>query len=150
MSQSVANPLTLVMDIKSAEDYEQLASTLNKLQSLPDDQNPIVAALNRIATVHFARFVFLGTSQLAVITVYDDGFKEYIEAFVREIGNVFDQLLVHIKDAPPLPVSKHPDEFLDYVQRHDLKCIPPFYSAYPDLKVLDILTLQNGNKNIDD
>jgi len=45
-------------------------------------------------------------------------------------------------DAPPLPVLTHPAEFLEYVKRHDLKCIPPFYSAYPNLEVLDILTLE--------
>jgi len=50
--------------------------------------------------------------------------------------------LVHMLDAPPLPVLTHPAEFLEYVKRHDLKCIPPFYSAYPNLEVLDILTLE--------
>ena len=57
------------------------------------------------------------------------------------IGGVFDQLLSHMADAPPLPVSDHRDEFLAYVRRNDLTAIPPFYSAYPRLKVMDILTL---------
>jgi hypothetical protein len=147
MPEPVANPLTLVMVIKSPQDYEQLKALIDKLQSLPPNLNPITIALNRISTVHFARFAFLSKKKLAVITTYDGNFKDYIEAFVREIGQVFDQLLVHMRDAPPLPVSKHPAEFLEYVQRHDLKCVPPFYSAYPNLKVLDILTLEKQNND---
>ena len=58
------------------------------------------------------------------------------------IGGVFDQLLAHMADAPPLPVSANRQKFLEYVKKNDLTGLPPFYSAYPDLKVLDILTLQ--------
>lgn len=58
------------------------------------------------------------------------------------IGGIFDQLLAHMADAPPLPISANRQTFLDYVTKNDLTCLPPFYSAYPDLKVLDILTLQ--------
>lgn len=147
MPEQVSNPLTLVMEIKSAEDYDKLRELLDRLQSLPPEQNPISVALTKISTVHFARFVFLDATRLAVITTYDGDFAEYIEAFVREIGHVFDQLLAHMKDAPPLPVSEHPEEFLKYVESRDLKCLPPFYSAYPNLKVLDILTFEREGQN---
>jgi hypothetical protein len=142
MSQTVASPLTLVMTIKSPQDLTELKALLAKLQSLPPDKNPITVALNRLATVHFARFVFLSDRQLAVITTYDGSFEDYIDAFVDAIGGIFDQLLAHMADAPPLPVSQNRQKFLEYVQKNDLKGLPPFYSAYPDLKVLDILTLQ--------
>ncbi len=142
MSATVASPLTLVMTIKSPQDFAELKGLLAKLQGLPPDKNPITVALNRLATVHFARFVFLNDRQLAVITTYDGSFLEYIDAFVDAIGGVFDQLLAHMADAPPLPVSANRQKFLDYVTKNDLTCLPPFYSAYPDLKVLDILTLQ--------
>ena len=142
MTDAVAKPLTLVMTIKSADDYQKLIALLEQLQSLPADKNPISIALTKIATVHFARFVFLDSERLAVITTYDGDFDDYIAGFVREIGHVFDQLSVHMQDAPPLPVEKNSDAFLDYVKSHDLKCMPPFYSAYPNLKVLDILTLE--------
>ena len=142
MPDLVANPLTLVMTIKSEQDYRVLKATIEKLQSMPPDQNPIAIALTKVATVHFARFVFLSESQLAVITTYDGSFADYVDAFVNHIGDVFSSLLVHVKDAPPLPVSEHRDEFLAFVKKHDLTCVPPFYSAYPRLKVLDILTLQ--------
>ena len=144
MSDPVASPLTLVMTIKSEKDYQDLKNLLEGLQKLPPRQNPIRVALTKLGVVHFARFVFLSNSQLAIITTYDGSFEDYIDAFINEIGGVFDQLFAHIKDAPPLPTSDHRKEFLDYVKGHDLRCIEPFYSAYPDLKVLDILTLQRN------
>ena len=134
----VQQPLTLVMAIKSPEDCRALRAKLEALQSLPREQNPVIGALDKIGTVHFARFVFLDDTRLAVITTYDGSFDRYIKDFVAHIGHVFDDLLQHMADAPPLPVQRHPDDFLDYVHRNDLTCLQPFYSAYPDRTVLDI------------
>jgi len=142
MNEPVANPLTLVMKIKSPKDYEQLKVLLADLQSQPPDENPITVAMNELSTVHFARFVFLSERQLAVITTYDGSFERYIDAFINKIGNVFDMLLKHMEDAPPLPVEFHRDEFLKYVQANDLRCVGTMYSAYPNLSVLDILTME--------
>jgi hypothetical protein len=147
MTEQVANPLTLVMTIKSQQDYEQLQALLANLQNQSADQNPIAIALNQLSTVHFARFVFLNQRQLAVITTYDGSFERYIDAFINKIGKVFDMLLLHMQDAPPLPVESHRDEFLHYVQSNDLKCIGTMYSAYPKLSVLDILSLERQQGN---
>jgi hypothetical protein len=135
----VQNPLTLVMTIRSTDDHRILQSKLGDLQSLPRDKNPVITALDKIATVHFARFVFLDETRLAVITTYDGDFAAYINEFVDHIGDVFNDLLQHMADAPPLPVQQHRQEFLDYVLRNDLRCLGPFYSAYPERTVLDIL-----------
>jgi hypothetical protein len=140
MATTVQNPLTLIMNIKSAADYQQLNGLLQKLQSAPPDQNPIIVALNKLKTVHFARFVFLSNNtQLAVITTYDGSFDQYINDFIDEIGDVFNALLAHMSGAPPLPVQKNRDAFLAYVKANDLRGIEPFYSAYPRSTVLDIL-----------
>ena len=144
MADPVANPLTLVLPIKPDEHYQKLKALIEGFQKLPPEKNPIRVALNKLGIVHFARFVFLGNSQLAIITTYDGSFADYIDAFINEIGGVFDALFAHVLDAPPLPTSSHRKEFRDYVKAHDLRCIEPLYSAYPDLKVLDILTLQKN------
>lgn len=146
VAQAVARPLTLMMKIKSDQDFQALSGLVQSIQSLPADKNPIIAALNAIGTVHFARFVFIENRLLAVITTYDGEFERYIDAFIDAIGKVFDQLLAHVADAPPLPVSEHRKEFLEFVRKNDLTAIPPFYNAYPDLKVLDILTLQKESR----
>jgi hypothetical protein len=135
----VQNPLTLIMTIKSAADYAQLNGLLQQIQSAPPEKNPIWAALDRLKSVHFARFVFLAdNTQLAVITTYDGSFEHYINDFIDEIGDVFNALLAHMKDAPALPVQKNRDAFLAFVKANDLRCIEPFYSAYPTSTVLAI------------
>jgi len=135
----VQTPLTLIMKIKSPEDYEALRQMLSQLQGLPDSQNPIRAALNRVATVHFARFVFLeNNTKLAIITTFDGDFDTYIKDFVEQISDVFNRLLAHMEDAPPLPVEKYREEFGAYIKKNDAPSLQPFYSAYPDLTVLDI------------
>ena len=140
MAITVQSPLTLIMNIKSPADYQQLNGLLQKLQSAPPDQNPIFLALNKLKTVHFARFVFLSNNtQLGVITTYDGSFEQYINDFIDEIGDVFNALLAHMSEAPPLPVQKNRDAFLAYVKANDLRGLEPFYSAYPSSTVLDIL-----------
>jgi hypothetical protein len=89
--------------------------------------------------VHFARFVFLDPDQLAVITTYDGDFVDYINEFTNELGEVFDRLLAHVADAPPLPVQTHREEFLEFIRVRDLRCVGTFYSAYPTRTVLDVL-----------
>lgn len=136
---TVQSPLTLVMAIKSEQDAAALAGLLQKIQSAPPDKNPIWTALNKLKTVHFARFVFLEhNTKLAVITTYDGSFDDYINEFIDEIGDVFNALLAHMADGPPLPVQQNRQAFLDYVRKNDLRAIEPFYSAYPQATVLDI------------
>ena len=134
------NPLTLIMKIKSPADSAALREMLNKFLSLPRDKNPIDVALDKLAKVHFARFVFMDDdTKLAVITSYDDSFEDYINDFIDVIGDIFNALLSHMADAPPLPVQKHREEFLAYVRKNDLRCLGTFYSAYPALGVKTIL-----------
>ena len=139
----VATPLTLVMEAKSPQDLQALKALIAGMQGKPPDQNPIRLALNRLRIVHYARFVFLDDRHLAVITTFDGSFDDYIDAFVNTIGDVFNALMAHVKDAPPLPVQKFRKEFLAYVKAHDKGAVQPFYSAYPELTVGEILGLQH-------
>jgi hypothetical protein len=141
-ASNVANPLTLIMTIKSEADFIALKGIIEQMQALPPSQNPINQAMTEIGTVHFARFVFIDNTRLAVITTYDGNFDEYIMRFVDKIGHIFDLLLVHMKDAPPTPVREHAAEFLAYISKNDLKSVGPLYSAYPKLTTQEILKIQ--------
>ena len=144
-AKPLQTPLTLIMTIKSPEDYEHLRGMLQHFHSLPDSQNPIRAALNRVATVHFARFVFLeNNTKLAIITTYDGDFDTYINDFIEQIADIFNALFTHIADAPPLPVQTYRNEFAEYIRKNDAPCMQPFYSAYPTLTVLDIQALSEA------
>lgn len=141
------NPLTLIMKIKSPQDAAALQAMLDKFMAMPRDKNPIDVALDKLAKVHFARFVFLDdNTKLAVITSYDDGFEDYINDFVNMIGDIFNALLAHMADAPPLPVQANRKAFLDYVAKNDLRCVGTFYSAYPTLGVKTILANAAANE----
>ena len=147
---AVQSPLTLIMKIKSPADYAQLKARLDGIQALPPDKNPVWAALELLNTVHFARFVFMeNNTRLAVITTYDNKFEDYIADFTRVIGDVFNALLAHMEDAPPLPVQQHPKEFLEYVRSNDLRGMPPFYSAYPKHTVSDIHAAFEAQKQLE-
>ena len=139
----VQRPLTLILTIKSGEDFRALAALLQQSQSDPKGQ--LRQALDGIGTVHFARFVFLeNNTKLAVITTYDGDLRTYLDAFVNEIGQLFDLILGHISPAPPLPVDQHRQEFFAFIERHDVKAVEPFYSAYPTLTVKQIRALAEG------
>lgn len=143
-ASAVSHPLTLVMTIKGDKEFNELKALLETMNT--GATNPITTALDKLATVHFARFVFLDNRHLMLITTYDNDFAAYIDAFVNEIGPVFDVLLKRMENAPPLPVSDHRKEFLKYVTDND-KPAAAFYSAYPDLRVLDIKTLQKKQQD---
>jgi len=135
----IQSALTLVMPIESAEAARQLVQALQLVQRLPRSENPIMVALDKLGTVHFARFALLeNDTRLAVITEYDGDFETYVNDFINEIGDVFNALLAFMADPPPLPVQTHRREFLEYVRAHDMGAVPPLYSAYPTATVLDI------------
>ena len=137
--KTVQNPLTLIMRIKSPEDFEKLEARIRQIQSAPPEKNPVWIALDKLRMVHFARFVFLeNNTTLAIITTYDGSFEDYLNDFIDEIGAVFNALLQHMDEAPPLPVQQNREAFHRYVKTRDLGCIEPFYSAYPRATVLDI------------
>ena len=139
----VQSPLTLVMPIKDGA-AEGLRALIEGLPKLP--VNPVDAALDALQNVHFARFVLLeNDTRLAVITTYDGDFRKYIMDFVDVLGPVFDELLSFVDDWPSeQPVQTCRDEFLDYVEAHDLRCVGSFYSAYPQLPVNDIVAPRPG------
>jgi hypothetical protein len=143
---SGAHALTLIMTAKSKEDYAAVKETITALQK--DPNNPIKKALDQIGIVHDARFVLFDEQQrLGVITTFDDDFDVYLDLFISEIGNVFDAVLKHMKDAPPLPVAEHPEEFHAYVHKNNRELVSPFYSAYPKLRVSDILRMQRESES---
>lgn len=128
------------MKIKSPADAVALKAMLTKFLSLPRSQNPIDVALDKLAKVHFARFVFLDDdTRLSIITSYDDAFDDYINDFIDVIGDIFNALLAHMHEAPPVPVQQNRAAFLAYVRASDLTSFGQFYSAYPTLGVKTIL-----------
>lgn len=139
----IQTALTAIMEIKPPQAFHAQALKLILSQAYQQ----VVDVLDRVGTVHFARFVFLeNDTKLALMTSYDGAFDTYMKNYIEIAGELFNLMLAHIKDAPPLPVRRYRDEFIAYVEKIDLVSDSPFYSAYGDLTVQDILGMQEGAK----
>lgn len=155
----MANPLTAILPISASASIETLLAALAESQTIIDK------ALNEVGTVHFARFVLFDASndylqpakqppwtntgqfKISVITEYDGAFAPYIQAFVNQLGDIFNLLLKFTSDGQGLiPVQNNVAGFTAYVQTHDASQQSPnqnfgLYSAYPNCTVQNILTL---------
>ena len=102
--------------------------------------------LDQSRHVHFAWFNLQNNdSELALHTVFDGDFDAYIEHFALHVGPLFDQLLEHIQNAPPLPVAEFPKEFVDTIRRYNQAPVGGyFYSAYPKRTVDDLQRATQG------
>lgn len=134
--------LTLVLTLKSPDDYEAVTQLLSSVKGQMDN------AFRSLNIVHFARVVFLdNNTKVAVITEFDRDFPSYVRAFAQALGPVFDALFKHTVEAPPLPVEdpQNTQAFIDFSQKYNVP-VPYFYSAFPDLTVLNIIDLQKAKQ----
>jgi hypothetical protein len=127
----VQNALNLFLPLKSPAQWPALQRVLTG--AMPEVQE----ALRSLQYVHFARFLPTPDfSALQTITTYDGGLNSYTMDFVAVLGDVFTAVLRFIRGAPPLPVQRHPREFMAFVRSHNVPI--GVWSAYPDLTVLEI------------
>lgn len=133
------NPLTLIMKIKAEPVEPPLSNAMRMKAALVKFGLDGGSGLSNDAKIHFARFVFLqGETQLGIITSYDFSFDDYVFTFLKNFGPLFDELFRFVDDAPPSPVREHPEAFSRYIYENDVKPFI-FFSAYPDLSVVNIL-----------
>jgi hypothetical protein len=107
-------------------------------KELDVNRDDLVASADSIGTLHSMRWVVLGEATLGLFTIYDGDFEAYVQDFLRYVGPLFDLLVGHTEDPPPMPVQKNPQEFVAWSRAHDLPSVHGVYSAYPDLSVQDI------------
>lgn len=126
-------PLIVVMRIKApvAENAERLRRVIS------GGAPRIKWALDNSSHVHMAWFEFMeNDTVLALRTVYDGDFDAYIQHFALKDGDLFDQLFECIEGAPPMPVSEHPNEFVETIRRFNrAPAAGFFYCAYPATEV---------------
>lgn len=133
----VQNTLNLHLQLKNP------AQALELAKLLLDFRETAHTAVWDLRYIHFARFVFSPDySSLWVITVYDGDFDAYLMDFVATLGDVFDGILMFIKDAPPLPVAENAREYVAFVKKNSIP--GDAVSAYPDLPMLQIVRMARG------
>ncbi|MGA8407985.1 MAG: hypothetical protein WB680_12470 [Candidatus Acidiferrales bacterium] len=102
--------------------------------------------LDKVGTPHFAQFVALEDHQIGFFTVYDGAFDTYVADFTKNIGEVFDLLFKFTTGAPPSPVRKNLQQFVDFAAGANRAPIE-FYEAYPGLSVQDVHALIADSKS---
>jgi hypothetical protein len=103
-------------------------------------------ASDAIGTLHVAHFVPFENNHLGFFTVYDGSVEKYIQDFADKNSFVFNTLFPGVVGAPPTPVEKNAQAFLQWATENNY---PPigFYNAYPGLAVLDIRALLADRKS---
>ena len=97
-------------------------------------------ASDAIGTLHVAHFVPFEDNHLGFFTVYDGSVEKYFQDFADKTSFTFDTLFPNVIGAPPTPVAKNAQAFLEWGIENNYPAIG-FYSAYPGLSVQDIRAL---------
>jgi len=85
--QPIQTALTAIMEIK--QPYAFHVQALKFILSQAYQQ--VVDVLDRVGTVHFARFVFLeNDTKLALMTSYDGSFDTYMKNYIEVAGDLFN------------------------------------------------------------
>ena len=103
-------------------------------------------ASDSIGTLHVAHFLPFEGNHLGFFTVYDGDFEKYIQDFADKNSLVFDTLFPNVVGAPPTPVAKNAQAFIQWARANNYPAIG-FYSAYPGLSVQDIRALLADRKS---
>ncbi len=102
-------------------------------------------ASDSIGTLHVAHFVPFEKNHLGFFTVYDGSVEKYIQDFAEKNSFVFNTLFPNVAGAPPTPVERNAQAFLQWATENNYPAIG-FYSAYPGLSVQDIRALLADRK----
>jgi hypothetical protein len=133
-------PFLVVLPIKSKISYIEVELLLRARG------HGTTKDLDKVGTPHFAQFVKLEDNQTGFFTVYDGKFDTYIADFTKNIGEVFDLLFKFTAGAPPSPLRKHLQEFVDFAAGAN-RAPTGFYEAYPGLRVQDVHALIADSKS---
>jgi hypothetical protein len=123
--QRVQSQFNMILPIKSWVELKESNAVIHFTKWLISEER------ETIGTLHFARFVELHDhNQLGYFAVFDGDFRTYVRDFINDLGPVFDALIKHVVDGPPVPCES--DTFIDWSSAHNQEGIG-FYSAYPTL-----------------
>jgi hypothetical protein len=131
MSQS---HFTLSFPLKPGADAQGLAAAL--APSMP----ALFAAQDAIGTIHYSRFTVLSPKTLLFLGDFDGDFTELMAELARHAGPVFDTVLLHVENPPPVPVAEHAEAFVEWMAE---RLVSPLnvYTAYAGVSVQRIKEL---------
>jgi hypothetical protein len=119
LEKNVQSTMNLIMPLRDTTAVGRARAAGDIAASVDE----LFTGLNVVGTVHFARFDIID-GNLCMFSVFDGDFTTYIRDFIALFGSVFDVLMTHVKDPPPVPSELHPEAFIDWVHAHDALQIP--------------------------
>src|SRR6516164_4413695 len=98
VGRSIQSSLNLILPIKSWLEFKESSAVIHF------KERKITEEREAIGSLHFARFVeLLDHNHLGYFAVFDGDFRAYLRDFINDIGPVFDSLIKHVVDGPPVP-----------------------------------------------
>lgn len=152
-STALADNLQFHMNLVMPLADQTAVGRARAVQAVAANIDELFTGLSNVGTVHFARFDLVG-GNLCMYSVFDGDFRAYIRDFISVFGSVFDALLGQIADPPPSPSALHPEEFIDWIRRHDAFQIPrDLTSLFPQERNIlnlsrDLVLLLDANSNV--
>lgn len=144
-SDNLQTPMNLVMPLRWP--YAPFRAQFGQMLFAAADQ--ILAGLDNVGTVHFARFDIVD-GNLCMFSIFDGDFVGYIRDFIGAIGGAFDGIMSFVKDPAPTPCGENVDQFIEWVRRHDSLQMPELPTDLaPGLVALQrqTLVLLHRNRN---
>ena len=152
-STNLADNLQFHMNLVMPLADQTAVGRAQAVQAVAANIDELFTGLSNVGTVHFARFDLVG-GNLCMYSVYDGDFHAYIRDFISVFGSVFDSLLGLVADPPPSPSALHPEEFIDWIHRHDAFQIPrDLTTLFPEEKNIknlsrDLILLLDAKQNV--
>jgi hypothetical protein len=134
MSQS---HFTLGFPLKSPADAKVVA------EQLPPMMPNLFQAADTIGRIHYSRFTVLSEKTLLFLADFDGEFGQLMADLAKLAGPVFDAIVPHVDNPPPVPVADNAGTFVEWAASHLVHAVN-LYTAYPDVTAKEIKALASA------
>ncbi len=131
------NHFTLSFPLKSPADAKLVA------EQLPPLMPELFRANDTIGTVHYSRFTVLSEKTLLFLGDFDGEFGQLMADLAKLAGSVFDAILRHVDNPPPVPVASNMDAFVEWTASQLIDAVN-LYTAYPGVSAREIKALASS------
>ncbi len=131
------NHFTLSFPLKSPADAKLIA------EQLPPLMPELFRANDTIGTVHYSRFTVLSEKTLLFLGDFDGEFGQLMADLAKLAGSVFDAILRHVDNPPPVPVASNMDAFVEWTASQLIDAVN-LYTAYPGVSAREIKALASS------
>lgn len=122
--------MTLAFNMKSSADCEAAKLTFATLNT------ELYRGADATGIIHYCRFIELN-GVVYLLGDFDGGLENVLGEMAKHLGPVLEPLLIHVVDAPPVPIAQNAAAFVSWAQDNCLKAMTE-YAACPGATVVKI------------